>query len=163
MTTCPIIITFDVTAFRLMFPEFADATAYPDAVLQMYWDWATGYVSDVNYGWLNGANRALALNLLTAHLLQINGVIQSGQVPNLMQTATIDKVSVGLTPPPIPNQWQWWLNQSGYGQSLLALLQVQSVGGFWVGGSPQRAAFRNVGGVFPGGYGGGYGAGGGFI
>ena len=147
MTT--VILTFDVTAFRLLFPAFADPTVYPDARLQMYWDMAISYISDVaNYGWLQGLDRQLALNLLTAHLAAISDIILAGQVPNLMQTATIDKVSVGLTPPPIPNQWQWWLNQTGYGQQLLALLQAKSVGGFYVGGLPERSAFRKVGGIF---------------
>lgn len=154
--TTPIILTFDVTTFRVMFPVFASSTTYPDAVLQMYWDMATSYVSNVNYGWLQNANRQLALNLMTAHLAALGLIIQSGQVPNLMQSSTIDKISIAVTPPPIPNQWQWWLNQTGYGQQLLALLQAQSAGGFYVGGSAPRIGFRNT----VGGFGGGFGIGG---
>ena len=143
------ILTFDVTAFRTSFPVFADSTQFPNAQLQMYWDQATAYMSDVaNYGWLQTTSRQLGLNLLTAHLTALSVIILSGQVPNLMQTATIDKVSVGLTPPPIPNQWQWWLNQTGYGQQLLSLLQANSVGGFYVGSLPELSAFRKVGGIF---------------
>lgn len=144
-----VILTFDVAAFRTMFPVFASETTYPDATLQMYWDMATSYMSDVgNYGWLQGVKRQLGLNLLTAHLTALSVIIESGQVPNLMQNATIDKITVGLTPPPIPNQWQWWLNQTGYGQQLLALLQANIVGGLYIGGRPELSAFRKVGGFF---------------
>ena len=144
----PIIFVYDDAVFRAAFPVFANTTTYPEATLQMYWNWATSYVSDVNYGWLQNASRDLALNLMTAHLVQVAGIIQAGQVPNLVQNSTIDKITVGLTPPPIPNQWQWWLNQTGYGQQLLALLQANSAGGFYPGGSAPRLGFRNAFGGF---------------
>lgn len=65
-----------------------------------------------------------------------------------MNSATIDKVTIGVTPPPFPNQWQWWLSTTVYGANLLALLQANSVGGFYIGGWPQTSSFRNAGGVF---------------
>lgn len=142
-------LTFDVTAFRLQFPAYADATLFPDATLQMYWDNATCYIDDNgSYGWLQGTCRQLALNLMTAHLVALSVIVAAGQVPGLMQTATIDKVSVGLTPPPLKNQWGWWLSLTPYGQQLWALLQVNSVGGFYTGGAPELAAFRRIGGFF---------------
>ena len=145
----PIILTFDYASFIATFPMFSNAVKFPQATLQMYWDMGTSYISDVNYGWLQCQNRQLALNLLTAHLAQLYILINCDhQVPNLMQTATIDKITVGLTPPPIPNQWQWWLNQTGYGQQLLALLQANSVGGFYIGGSPVLDGFRGAYGQF---------------
>jgi hypothetical protein len=143
------ILTFDVTLFRQQFPVFANATAYPDAMLQMYWDMAVCYVTDVgNYGWLQGNCRQLAINLMTAHLTALSVIVAGGQVPGLVQSATIDKVSVSLTPPPLKNQWQWWLSTTPYGQQLLALLQNRSVGGWYIGGRPELAAFRRVGGRF---------------
>jgi ABC-type dipeptide/oligopeptide/nickel transport system permease subunit len=142
-------LTFDPTAFRALFPAFADPTAYPDALLTAYWDIAINYISPIDgYGWMQGAARQLALNYMTAHLLAINGIIANGQTPNIVNSATVDKVSVGLTPPPLPNQWQFWLGTTPYGQQLLALLQVFSVGGFYAGSLPELAAFRRVGGVF---------------
>jgi hypothetical protein len=71
-----------------------------------------------------------------------------------MQTANIDKVNVSLTPPPLKNQWQWWLSISPWGQQLWALLQVNSVGGHYIGGSPVLSGFANA--PFRGGWGGGY-------
>ena len=142
------ILTFDVTAFRVQFPAFANVTLFPDATLQMYWDTATCFVSNRNYGWLAGACRQLALNLMTAHLAQLSVIIAGGQTPGMVQSATIDKVTVSLTPPPVPNQWQWWLGLTPYGQELLALLMARSAGGFYVGGLPERTGFRKVGGTF---------------
>lgn len=143
------ILTFDVTLFRQQFPVFANATAYPDAMLQMYWDMAICYITDIgNYGWLQGDCRQLAINLMTAHLTALSVIVAGGQVPGLVQSATIDKVSVSLTPPPLKNQWQWWLSTTPYGQQLLALLQNRSVGGWYIGGRPELAAFRRVGGRF---------------
>jgi hypothetical protein len=138
------VIVFDVATFRVMFPAFSNAAQFPDAVLEMYWAWATYYIDDNdNYGNLQGSARALALNLMTAHLTAQSVTIAEGQSPAIMQNATIDKVTVGVTPPPLPNQWQWWLNTTPYGQQLLALLAVSIAGGTYIGGYPQLNAFRN--------------------
>ncbi len=149
-TPCPIIFTFSYTLFIAAYPKFSDPVCFPEPVLQMYWDTATDYISDVNYGWLNGNSRLLALNLMTAHIAYLFTVVDDNQVPYLMQTATIDKVTIGLTPPPLKNQFQWWLSTSAYGQMLLSLLSIHSIGGFFIGGLPERSAFRCVAGIFPG-------------
>jgi Protein of unknown function (DUF4054) len=143
------ILTFDVTLFRQQFPAFADPTVFPDALLQMYWDMATCYISNCNYGWLNGDCRVLAINMMTAHLVATSVLIAAGQTSVLVQGATVDKVTVSLTPPPLNNQWQWWLSTTPYGQQLFALLQAKSVGGLYIGGSLELAAFRRVGGFYP--------------
>lgn len=140
-------IALDIAAFRALFPAFSNVITYPDAVIQLFWDTATNYVSDQNGGCytqgLKLAQQTLALNQMTAHLLALNALIgNSSQTPGLKQAATIDKVSITLTPPPVPNQWQWWLSLTPYGQQLLALLQVASAGGFYYGGFPTSGAFR---------------------
>jgi hypothetical protein len=147
------LLTFDYALFKLQCPAFANPVTYPESLMQTYWDIASNYISTVaNWGALQGSMRQYALNLMVAHLAFLSGIIASGagntQVPGLMQTATIDKVSVGLTPPPLPNQFQWWLNLTPPGQSLLALLQVNSVGGFYIGGSAPLQAFGYQGGCW---------------
>jgi uncharacterized protein DUF4054 len=145
----PPVLTFDVAAFRVQFPEFSDDTIYPDALLQGYWDRATCYISAVNYGYLNGDCRQNALNLMVAHLATLATAAAGGQTNAMMpQSATIDKITVALTPPPLPNQFQWWLGNTIYGAQLLALLQSAAVGGFSAGSLPETAAFRRVGGIF---------------
>lgn len=143
------VFVFDIPAFRVSFPAFANSTVYPDATLQMYWDNAGCIVENTTYEcyMLAGVCRYRALNLLTAHLAAISDLIAAGQVPGLVQNATIDKVTVGLTPPPLLTQFQWWLSLTPYGQQLLVILQVSSVGGEYYGGLPEISAFRKVGGI----------------
>lgn len=140
--------TFDIAAFRVSYPAFSDPEKYPNVTLQAFYDTATCYISDEDYGYLSGDCRYKALTLMTAHLAALSDMIAAGQTPGLEQSAAIDKVSVSLTPPPLRNQWQWWLSLTAYGQQLLALLQAKAVGGFFVGGSLDRAAFRKAGGWY---------------
>lgn len=91
---------------------------------------------------LNIPQRTRAINLMTAHLAVLNTQAASGQQAGFVQGATIDKISVQITPPPETNQWQWWLNQTAYGQQYLALMQIASVGGFFVGGWPTVNTLR---------------------
>lgn len=137
----PSILVFDPDYFRVAFPEFGNEVAFPTAKLQMYWDWATLYISKFNWGWLRDESRQFALDLMTAHLLQLDVIGAQGDIPGIVTEAKVDKVEVRLEPPPMPNQWQWWLGTTGYGQKLLALLQVKSVGGFYTGGRPVLPAF----------------------
>lgn len=146
------VITFDVAAFRASFPAFADITAYSNQTLQGYFDSACIFIDpNTSSCWwlgLRDAAKYRALNLMTAHLAQLGTQAAAGQTTGQVQSSTIDKVSVSLTPPPNPNQWQWWLGLTAYGQQLLALLQAKAAGGFYIGGLPELAAFRRVGGIF---------------
>ena len=143
-------ITLDPAAFRALFPQFADPVKWPDAALSIQFGAATGYVSADTYGDMPVAARTNALYLMTAHLLALGVIIAqnnySGQV-GVVQGAVVDHVQITLTPPPVKSQWQWWLNTTPYGAQLLGLLDAQAAGGFYVGGLPERAAFRKVGGI----------------
>lgn len=138
----PAIILFNSALFRKLFKAFANEIEYDNCVLQTYWDQATSYVSNANYGWMAGCDRALAINQMTAHLIAISEIIASGQIPSLETGASIDKISVTLEPPPVKSQFDWWLSLTPYGQMLLALLGVKAAGGWGVGGSFTRAGFR---------------------
>lgn len=145
----PALLTYDDALFRAQCPAYASPVTYPTATLQAFWDTATCYMSDVgNFGPLQGICRQKGLNLMTAHLVYISGQIAKGQVPYVMTASTIDKVQVTVAPPPLKNQWQWWMQASPYGQQLWALLQVNSAGGFYIGGSSTISAFRGYGGPY---------------
>lgn len=134
-------IQFDQSFFQTSFPSLATT---PDPIT--FWNTATLYVYNQTGGCYVGGmtlkQQAWAIYLMTAHLIAISNQIAAGGTSQLVQAATIDKVSVTLTPPPVKNQWQWWLNTTPYGQQLLSLLQLVSVGGYYVGGRPELAAFR---------------------
>lgn len=143
--------TLDIAAFRLLFPEFASATAFPDPYITAQWNAAVAHMGDVD-GWaLSGPALWTALNYLTAHLMKINVLIASGGgggVTGVVTGATIDKVSVQMAAPTTKNGWQYWLASTPYGMQLWALLQMKSAGGLYIGGRPERRAFRKVYGNF---------------
>lgn len=139
------VYTFDPVVFQGQYPEFF--TTDP-AILTSYWTAATGYLSPSDGFVLNGAVVPLALGLLTAHLARTMTLLASGQSAGVVTAASEGSVSVSMTPPPTKSAWGWWLSTTPYGQQLLALLSLQSAGGFYIGGLPERSAFRKVGGVF---------------
>lgn len=141
--------SLDIPAFRLAFPAFADEAAYPDARLDVTWGLATGYLGDADGLLLSGNPLQAALQFMTAHLLALATMAEQGTtVPGPVTGSTVDKVAVQFAPPPFKNGWAWWLSQTPYGAQLWALLGMKSAGGFYVGGLPERAAFRRVGGGF---------------
>lgn len=126
-------LVFDVAAFRVAFPQFANETTFPDVTLQGFWNVAILYVSDdADYGRLTGDARARVLNLLTAHLAAQSARIAAGRTPGIVQSSTVDKVSVSLVPPPVKSDFDFWLQQTPYGAQLLALLSIKSAGGWYV-------------------------------
>lgn len=143
--------TLDIPTFRLLFPPFADASKFPDAYIQAQWDSAVAFMGDVD-GWaLSGDKLQTALNYLTAHLMQINVILAgggAGGVAGVVTGATIDKVSVTLAAPTTKGGWQYWLSTTPYGMLLWSLLTIASAGGLYIGGRPERRAFRKVGGNF---------------
>lgn len=151
-------LTFDVDLFRQQFPEFADTTTYPTPMLQMYWTLANQFIATDGgpCAMLEGDSAALALNMMTAHILSLwkqnadaAGGAGAGTDQGGFQTsASIGEISVSKLAPPVKGAWDWWLAQTPYGQALWALLGVKSVGGLSVGGLPEREGFRKIGGVF---------------
>ena len=148
MATVPNPIPLDPTLFRAQFPAFSSDVKYPDTLLQMYWEEVTCIVSDQSYGLLYGKCRQLALNMLLAHFLGMMATVNKGRQGGFVSSSTIDKVSVTKVAPPTPDMFSWWLSQTPYGQQLLALLDVKSVGGYYIGGSPETSGFRRIGGFF---------------
>lgn len=142
------IILFNYAEFvaNPQFAAFANPSVYPEVTIQAYWNSAINYISNVRYcGNIQDEQRRYAIDLMTAHLMYLSTVIAAGQVPGIMQNAQVDKVSVGLTPPPLKNDFDWWLMTSPYGQMLLALLNANTVGGEYYGGSAPRLGFNQAG------------------
>lgn len=142
-------IVFNVATFRTQFPAFASETTFSDATLTGYFNSASCYVSTTDYGCLNSDCRERALLLMTAHLCLLSQQNTKGQVTGVVTSASVGGVSVSLTPPPFgSNQWSWWLSSTPYGQEFQALLRQAAIGGLYIGGRPERRAFRKVGGGF---------------
>lgn len=135
----------DPAAFKA---QFVELSALPDEQVQAYASMAAVYLDPNDGPLLSGPVLQLALTLMTAHLAKSFLMIGAGQTAVVVSGSTEGSVSVSLVAPPVRGAWQWWLATTAYGQQLWALLQVQSAGGFYVGGSMERAAFRKAGGVF---------------
>lgn len=144
------LITLDIAEFREWFPAYADSSAFPDGLVHRHLDAACDHVSPRDAGPLKGDGRRRALYLMAAHLMYLEQLLLSGNAGGVVSGASIDKVSVTLTPPPIKKQLDWWLNISPYGQQLLVLLKKKGAGGLYIGGNPEREAFRKAGGGFRG-------------
>ena len=135
---------FDLSAFRTAYPVF---DSVPDASVQAA---ATSALCLIGQ---DGCDCDVQQwQLMVAHLLYIQGQVATGNGnAGAVTSATIDKVSVAFAAPPFgTSAYKFWLFKSPYGGQLLAMLDRCSKGGVYVGGLPERSAFRSVGGVFPG-------------
>lgn len=153
---------FDAALLRAQFPAFANATTYPDAMLDANWDTATLFVANESFPCktLTPKQLAYVLNAMTCHLITMFTPVQQQSVPGaggsvssqmgggFTTSATVGKVSVSKLAPPVKDGWEFWLEQTPYGAALLAMLQGLAVGGFSVGGLPESDGFRRVYGVF---------------
>lgn len=134
-------MTFDLSAFRAAFPQF---NSIADEQVQALATQAQCFLS--NYGC---DCEALMWQLMVAHLLALSASATSGGTSGQVTSASIDKVSVSIAAPPSKDGWSYWLSSSPYGMQLWALIQRCSATGMYVGGLPERSAFRSVGGAFP--------------
>lgn len=146
MSTTPVL---NIAEFREMFSLFADPTKWPDMLLEMYWKQATCMMDDDSYGCGSAEEcGTLGLYLLLCHLLTLHKNLAKGKQGGFVSSSSIDKVSVTKVAPPVSDMFDWWLGQTPFGQQLLASLLICTVGGFSVGGLPEREAFRKAYGTF---------------
>lgn len=134
---------FPLAVFRELYPQFSGVS--DEAILALSVQ-AECLVSSHGCGcedsmWM----------LMVAHMLAMRDNASNGGSPaGTLASASIDKVSVSFQAPPTGTSYfKFWLSGTPYGAELLAMLSRCSVGGLYVGGAPERAAFRIVGGRFP--------------
>jgi len=72
----------------------------------------------------------------------------SGRPTQIVTSATEGSVSVSLAEPPNTDTFTYWFSTTTYGLQLIAMLDAQSAGGFYVGGSEERRGFRKINGGF---------------
>ena len=141
------IIVLDIASFRINFPAYSVVVDYPDARLNAQYAIGKCYIDD-NDCTLPEECREYALQLMLAHLLKIQDSIASGQPTQIVTSATEGSVSVSLAEPPNSDTFTYWFSLSTYGLQLIAMLDAQSAGGFYVGGSEERRGFRKINGGF---------------
>lgn len=132
-------VTVSVDQMRVVLPYFADTTKYSDAMLTVALGNAQNYVSPLILGPLGESDRTYATYLMAGHLQLLSDKLNSGDLSVGNETsASVDRVSVSLTPPPNKNQFEFWLNQTPFGAQLLFLLNTVTGVGFFIGGSNEN-------------------------
>jgi hypothetical protein len=127
-------LAFNAQQFRVLFPAFGNTLFYSDETLQIYWDAATIHVSPQDCGALDGNARLRAIYLMMAHMMEAAKAAASGDSIGVIQSATIEKISVSMVSPPIGTQLQWWLSTTAYGRELLIILSSAAVCGMYING-----------------------------
>ena len=145
-------VVLDIPTFRADFLAFTDETAYPDVLLNTQWQFVTCMMSDTIYSICLFDETCLenALYLMLAHLLYMNNKAVKGKQAGYKISATTDKIAVTFQNVPIRtgNYFAIFLNQSIYGQQLLAMIHTAKAGGMYVGGVPNSQAFRGFAGYY---------------
>ena len=126
---------FDFDFFYSFFPEFQGSETYPQTFVAAAAKRAQFYISYCDCRELDGQTRDYARALMIAHMCVMikkaqdalnagpNGTA-AGQIggSGLIQSASVGGVSVSLAVPQSQDSWQFFLNQTQYGQELLMLL-----------------------------------------
>lgn len=141
----------DISAFRLRFPYFANPVKYPDDSITAASEMAGCFIDIANSWYRCQECRDLMEQLITAHILYLMGTATTPGQTNVgvVTSASIGSVSVGLTVNTASKgSFTTWLGKSPWGEMLLAMLGRLAVGPIYIGGSPERRAFRKFGGRF---------------
>ena len=136
--------TLNIADFRAAFPEFADATVYPDTAIRLRWTQATTMVSPISASGdpLGDDRRQLILYLLTAHFLSLSTQIASGEYPAYTVAGSTSKISVTTLTPPAQDTLIWWFYSTAYGAQIAAMLRQAVAPGLLFGGSGAQLAYR---------------------
>lgn len=130
--------------FRAQFPVFQNSIMYPEATLSALFTNATNFISPLSSFLLTATATQNALYLMTAHLATLaQNILTNGGTPaGAITSAKIKDVAITIQAPPATNAYKIWLNQTPWGQQLLALFSVKAVGGMYIGGQGPLLAFR---------------------
>jgi len=116
------VVTFDPTAFLARYPEFSTVS---EATLQLYFDEATFYLDNTDKSLVSDvAQRAVLLNMITAHIAALNGSGVNGNGASGMvgriTSASEGSVSVSVDYVAPTNGTQAYFQQTPYGAAYWA-------------------------------------------
>lgn len=109
------IVVFDISAFRARYPEFASVS---DDLLNAYFAEATVYLNNTDCSPVSDvAVRAVYLNMLVAHIAELNPAANGGKSTGLVgRVASASEGSVSVSLADVPqSQASWWYLQTPYG------------------------------------------------
>lgn len=133
---------FDKAAFRELYAKF-DESCVSDRQLDLMAEQAECLATA--QGCQCGEFMMYAL---VAHMLERACAADKGNGGSgVVQSATIDKVSVSFATAQPRSAWEAWLVSTPYGQQALAMIFACTAGGYFVGGNPERDAYTSVYGI----------------
>lgn len=136
-------MNFDILAFTAAFAQFA--TTAPATIEA----WVNLVLNSPQGSWFQTATLT-DQQLMVAHIGYLLSQAASGNAGpgGAVTSAGQGSVSASFAAPPIKTGLQYYLSGSPYGQMLWANLCISTAGGAYIGGLPERRAFRKVGGTF---------------
>lgn len=123
----------NIATFRQSFPEFADATRYPDSLVTFWLDVVTRMLNPDRWADMLdiGLSLALAHHLVLA--VRDQNTAQAGKVPGTvlgMQTSkSVDTVSVSYDVSAVTNEGGGFWNMTSYGVRFLGMARLFGAGG----------------------------------
>ena len=137
-------VSVNIAEFRYRFPAFSDVTKYSDDCVQMMLDTAQLYISPEENCLVKPEQQKQMIYLMTAHLTDINKQLADGNsgAGGQVASASVGGVSVSNAIPNNRTDFEYFLNSTGYGKQLLALLGMLSAVGLYIGGQKENV-FRS--------------------
>ncbi|MBT2142687.1 MULTISPECIES: DUF4054 domain-containing protein [unclassified Rhodanobacter] len=127
----------DVTQFRTDFPEFTDATTYPDGSVTFWLNVASISLPEARWGawWNLGQELFVAHHLvLAAQAVQDAAISTPGEVTGPTTAKAVDKVSVSMDASAVTLEDGGFWNMTRYGIQLLQFARMCGTGGMQFGG-----------------------------
>ena len=133
-------VSVNIAEFRHKFPAFSDTTKYSDDFVQMMLDTAQLYISPEENCLVKPEIQKQMIYLMTAHLLEVNSKLANGDstAGGQVASASVGGVSVSRAIPNNKSELDYFLNSTGYGIQLLALLSMLSAVGLYIGGQKEN-------------------------
>ena len=140
-------VVVTTSQFRTDFYEFADTTKYPNALVNRMLTMAQSYISTINFR-IKPETRVLLIELMMGHLItlytsdpsNIAGSMSSAVGAEI--SASVGSVSVSRQAPIASDNFEQWIQTTGYGQQYWAMLTAQNPTGVFYVGNPRVFGIR---------------------
>ena len=140
-------VVVTIQQFRTDFTEFSDTQKYTDALLNRMLRTAKAYVSTENFR-VEPDTRVLLIELMMGHLITLYTADPSNIAGSMASavgaeiSASVGSVSVSRQAPIASDNFEQWIQTTGYGQQYWAILTAQNPTGVFYYGNPRVFGIR---------------------
>jgi len=140
-------VVVTIEQFRQDFEEFGDAQKYSDNLLNRMLRTATAYISTQNFR-IEPDTRVLLIELMMGHLITLYTADPSG-IANSLASSAAEEVSASVGGVSVTRQthiandnFEQWIQATGYGQQFWGILTAQNPTGVFYYGNPRVFGIR---------------------